>query len=81
MSDILQLDYYYGIEADQFKFYRIPKLLITHPAFKGLSSDAKLAYGLMLDRMSLSISSGWMDDQNRAYIIYHGILSSGSQRG
>ena len=70
MSDILQLDYYYGIEADQFKFYRIPKLLITHPAFKGLSSDAKLAYGLMLDRMSLSISSGWMDDQNRAYIIY-----------
>ena len=70
MSDTLQLDYYYGIEADQFKFYRVPKLLITHPAFKGLSSDAKLAYGLMLDRMSLSISSGWMDEEKRAFIYY-----------
>ena len=63
-------DYYYGNEAEQFSFLRVPKLLIKDERFKGLSSDAKLLYGLMLDRMSLSMKNGWFDDQNRAYIIY-----------
>jgi hypothetical protein len=44
--------------------------LIKDDRFKNLSSDAKLLYGLMLDRMSLSMKNGWMDNQNRAYIIY-----------
>ena len=51
MSDALMFDYFYGIEADRYTFYRIPKVLIKHPRFKSLSSDAKIAYGLMLDRM------------------------------
>lgn len=62
--------YYYGLEAEQFAFYRIPRLLIRDERFKGLSSDAKLLYGLMLDRMSLSIKNEWLDEENRAYIIY-----------
>mgnify|MGYP002518428813 CR=1 FL=1 len=70
MGEILQLDYYYGIEAEQFSFYRVPRLLIKDERFKGLSSDAKLLYGLMLDRMSLSMKNGWLDEDNRAYIIY-----------
>ena len=70
MSEILQLDYYYGIEAEQFSFYRVPRLLIKDERFKKLSSDAKLLYGLMLDRMSLSMKNEWFDDENRAYIIY-----------
>ena len=70
MSDALRFDYFYGIEADQYKHYRIPKLLVKHPRFKSLSSDAKLASGLMLDRMSLSIKNRWLDDKKRAYIIY-----------
>lgn len=70
MSEILQLNYYYGIEAEQFSFYRVPRLLIKDERFKKLSSDAKLLYGLMLDRMSLSIKNKWFDDNNRAYIIY-----------
>ena len=70
MSGILQLDYYYGIEAEQFSFYRVPRLLIKDERFKKLSSDAKLFYGLMLDRMSLSIKNEWLDEDNRAYIIY-----------
>ena len=48
MGEILQLDYYYGIEAEQFSFYRVPRLLIKDERFKKLSSDAKLLYGLML---------------------------------
>ena len=70
MGEILQLDYYYGIEAEQFSFYRVPRLLIKDERFKKLSSDAKLLYGLMLDRMSLSIKNEWFDEDNRAYIIY-----------
>ena len=70
MGEIIKFDYYYGIEAEQFSFYRVPRLLIKDNRFKGLSSDAKLLYGLMLDRMSLSMKNGWLDDENRAYIIY-----------
>ena len=70
MSGPLRFDYYYGVEAEQFSFYRVPRLLIKDERFKGLSSDAKLLYGLMLDRMSMSMKNGWLDDENRAYIIY-----------
>ena len=52
MGKQMQFDYYYGIEAEQFSFYRVPRLLIKDERFKGLSSDAKLLYGLMLDRIS-----------------------------
>ena len=54
----MQFDYFYGNEAEQFTFYRIPKILITSPHFKKISDSAKLLYGLMLDRMSLSIRNG-----------------------
>lgn len=70
MDNGIKFDYYYGKEADQFSFYRIPRLLIKDERFKGLSNDAKLLYGLMLDRLALSIKNGWFDDNNRAYIHY-----------
>ena len=66
----MQFDYFYGNEAEQFTFYRIPKILVTSPHFKKISDSAKLLYGLMLDRMSLSIRNGWLDDDNRAYIFF-----------
>lgn len=70
MGDSLKFKYYYGVEAEQFSFFRVPRLLIKDERFKGLSSDAKLLYGLMLDRMALSIKNCWFDDENRAYIHY-----------
>ena len=70
MGNELKFDYYYGVEAEQFSFYRIPRLLIKDERFKELSSDAKLLYGLMLDRMALSVKNGWLDEQNRVYIKY-----------
>lgn len=63
-----RFDYHYGNEAEQYSFYRIPKILIMDNRFKGLSTDAKLLYGLMLDRMSLSVKSGWFDEGNRVFI-------------
>ena len=70
MEEGLKFDYYYGVQSEQFSFYRIPRLLIKDQHFKGLSSDAKLLYGLMLDRMALSMKNHWLDNENRAYIIY-----------
>lgn len=66
----IELQYFYGQEAEQFTFYRLPKILITDPKYKTLSDSAKILYGLMLDRMSLSMRNGWVDDENRVYIKY-----------
>ena len=63
MGDNMKFDYYYGIEADQFSFYKIPRLLVKDARFKELSSDAKLLYGLMLDRMSLSMKNNYQLNQ------------------
>lgn len=63
-------DYFYGDEAGQFQYFRIPRQLITNPKFKHLSTDAKLLYGMLLDRMSLSEKNEWYDDNGRVYIYY-----------
>jgi len=70
VGDNIQFRYFYGTEADMFTFYRIPKLLVTDDYFKGISNDAKILYGLMLDRMSLSARNGWLDEENRVYIYF-----------
>lgn len=62
--------YYTARESEQFTFYRIPKALFTDPTFSKLSAEAKLLYGLMLDRMGLSRRSGWIDRQGRVYIYF-----------
>lgn len=70
MTKEIIFDYYYGSQADQFSFYRLPKTLIKDKRFKKISSDAKILYGIMLDRMSLSIKNKWVDKENRVYIIF-----------
>ena len=66
----MEFDYFYKEQSDQFAFYRIPKVLITEEFFQELSIDAKLLYGLLLDRVSLSSNSGWFDEEGRVYVIY-----------
>ncbi len=63
-------NYYYGSQADQFSFIRIPKVMLTKPLFAGLSMQAKVLYGVLLDRMTLSRKNGWFDEENRVFIIY-----------
>ena len=70
MPDSAMLDYFYGDEAEQYTFYRIPKVLFTDPAYRRISSDAIILYGLMLDRMGLSVRNGWLDDCNRVFIYF-----------
>ena len=64
------LDYFYGQSSELFSFYRIPKLLFQDSRFQPLSTDAKTLYGILLDRMSLSVKNGWLDEQNRVFIIF-----------
>ena len=66
----MRFDYYYGSQADQFSFIRIPRVMIKDPVFAGLSAYAKLLYSVLLDRMSLSSKNGWFDEENRVYIVY-----------
>ena len=64
------INYFHGGEVKQFRFFRIPQALIHDKRFQTLSIDAKLLYGLMLDRMGLSLRSGWLDENNRVFIFY-----------
>ena len=70
MQPAVSFDYFYGGESEQFSYYRIPRLLVTGQQFKNLSLDAKMLYGLMLDRMGLSAKNGWYDKRGRVYIFY-----------
>lgn len=64
------LPYFYGAGAEQFAFYRIPKAFFTEAALCEISLEAKLLYGLMLDRLALSARNGWVDEENRVFIYY-----------
>ncbi|MDO5546820.1 MAG: replication initiator protein A, partial [Eubacteriales bacterium] len=66
----MTLDYFYGNQAEQFSFYRIPKVLFTDERYKSISAESKILYGILLDRISLSQKNGWMDEANRVYIIF-----------
>ena len=63
-------DYFYGAQAEQFSFYRVPKVLFTREQFKQLSAEAKILYGIMLDKLDLSVKNKWVDEKGRVYIIY-----------
>lgn len=62
--------YFTGNEADKYTYYKIPKVLFTNKFFNVISTEAKVLYGLMLERVGLSIKNGWFDDQKRAYIFF-----------
>ena len=62
-------DYFYGPEGEQFSFIRVPKIFFENEAYRSMSAEAKILYGFLLDRVSVSLRNGWKDDQNRIFII------------
>ena len=66
----MKYDYFYEEQSEQFVFYKVPKVLCTEEEFRKLSSDAKLLYGLLLDRVSLSQRNGWVDENGRIYVVF-----------
>lgn len=70
MSHASQNAFFYGSQANQFSFYRIPKALFSHARYNGICAEAKILYGILLDRMELSTKNGWQDQNGRVYIIF-----------
>ena len=66
----MAVSYFYGKQADQYGFVRVRKLLMTEKMFDSISIDAKLLYGLLIDRMSMSQKNDWIDEENRVYVLY-----------
>ena len=66
----MTLDYFYGQAGELFSFFRIPKALFQEQRFQDLSTDAKTLYGILLDRMSLSVKNEWFDKKGRGFIIF-----------
>ena len=66
----MTLDYFYGQAGELFSFFRIPKALFQEQRFQNLSTDAKTLYGILLDRMSLSVKNEWFDKEGRVFIIF-----------
>lgn len=62
--------YYEKDQADQYSFIRIPKAMMTEDVFAPLSVEAKILYGLLLDKMGTAVKNQWLDEENKAYVIY-----------
>lgn len=60
--------YFYRGQSEQFAFYRTPKILFTDPEYETLTALARILYGILLDRESLSDKSGWVDDRGRIFV-------------
>ncbi len=52
------------------EFLKIPKAMFANETYRKLSSDAKLAYALLYDRLSLSMLNGWINENDEVYLIY-----------
>jgi hypothetical protein len=66
----LVFPFHYGSESESYAFYRVPKALFESEVFRPLSTDAKLLYGLLNDRMDLSRKNGWVDEEGKVYIYF-----------
>lgn len=66
----MQMKYYVGNQAEQFSFIRIPRELVVGEAYASLSTQSKMMYGMLLDRMGMSYKNRWLDEENRVYIVY-----------
>lgn len=74
----MEFDYFYGQEAQLFSFYKVPKVLYTEECFADMTSNAKILYSILLDRMNLSAKNSWFDEEGRVFIIFtiHEIVKS-----
>ena len=66
----MEFGYFSEVQAEQFPFFRMPKVMFGDRLFKGISRDGKVLYGLLLDRVSLSRENGWIDDEGHVYVIF-----------
>ncbi|MBO6241425.1 MAG: replication initiator protein A [Butyrivibrio sp.] len=66
----MMFDYFYKEQSESYTFYKIPKVLFTEEPFQKMSTDARVLYGLLLERTSLSRENGWFDENGRIFVYY-----------
>lgn len=66
----MEFDYFYKRDLERFQFFMLPKILVMGEQFKTISSDAKILYACLFDRISLSAKNDWLDEEGRIYIIF-----------
>jgi Cdc6-like AAA superfamily ATPase len=66
----MKLDYHYGKQALQYAMVEIPLLMFIDEVFDPLSIEAKVVYGMLLQRIRLANRNGWRDEEGRLYVIY-----------
>jgi hypothetical protein len=57
-------------DLDNEQFYMLPKGLFTHPQYKDLTNTARIVYAILKDRMKLSFSNAWHDDNGDVYLLF-----------
>ena len=70
MVNNMPFEYFFDYQSGQFDFIRIPRVMMTEEIFAPLSMQAKIMYGMLLDRMKLSYKNKWVDEENKVYIVY-----------
>lgn len=68
---IISIKLYNINEEYREKFYQIPKVFFTNPKYIKLSNDAKMAWGILRDRLDLSIKNGWVDSKTGNIYFYY----------
>lgn len=66
----MQFDFFRGNETEQYMFYRIPQVLFTDKKFKKISCEAKVLYGFLIDRTSLSVKNNWLDKSGNVFVYF-----------
>ena len=63
------LDYCYGDELKVDSFCRLPRILVTDEFYCTIPAEIKILYGLMLDRVAISMSNNWREN-GRVFIYF-----------
>ena len=70
MTKSKNFNYYEADNVYGALFFQFPKVLMYGEQYKHLSSDAKLAYMVLKDRLEYSLRNHWVDEDNHVYFIF-----------
>ena len=70
MTKSTNFNYYEADNVYGALFFQFPKVLMYGEQYKHLSSDAKLAYMVLKDRLEYSLRNNWVDEEGHVYFIF-----------
>ena len=70
MTKSTDFNYYEADNVYGALFFQFPKVLMYGEQYKHLSSDAKLAYMVLKDRLEYSLRNNWVDEEGHIYFTF-----------